>query len=249
MAEATFASKTEYVELSFSVPKPDAEVNDTRINGKVSMFTTTPANYTHFVTLHVSNTSIDGIQNVTKFENAIDIRKWVIVSSSKRSSFKTMLADIQYDIVKEKGKEYSWKAGIGGTFSSVNDTYLIPYSYKKAQNATFNIYGKKNIFLSEKLVRRLLFGVDIAYNMNLSGGYQYTGQHQDYPVVDNLERRDLEYLMSGYQAAGLTAIYSQKIKAGSETNLFVKANFKYINTTDFNFNNRYYGQISIGSNF
>lgn len=248
MAEGTYATKTENVEVSFSTPKPDAMVKDTRIEGKVTMFTT-KNELTHYMTGSFSNQAIDGTQHVTSFDNAIDQRKWVIISSSVRSKYKTTIINTQYDLIKEQSGEYSWKAGLGAYYASINDTYLLPNSYKRANNITLNVHGKKNFFLSNALSERLLVGINLQYNHNLSGEYKYSGQNPDYPIVKDLEEPDLEYLMSNYQAAEISATYSRKLASDKSTNLYIGMNFRYINTGDFNYTNRYFGQIKIGSNF
>lgn len=248
LAEAGYTSKTEDVEISFSVPKKDASVKDKLINAKI-LLTAGTKDFTHFFTAQFLDRKIDGIQNVTKFDNSINQRKWVIISSDVRSKYNTMTAIVKYDLVKERSDEYSWKSGLGAKYESIDDKYLIPASYKKATNVTINVYGKKNVFISENLVKRLLIGLDLSYNQNLSGEYKYTGQHKDYPVVNDLENADLQYLMANYQSAEVSAVYSQKLNNTNKANLFFKLNFKYVNTTDFSFNNRYYGQVSIGSNF
>lgn len=248
IAEGTYATKKEDVQVSFSTPKPDAMVNDRRINGKITLFTT-KNNLTHYFSGAFSNRLIDGTQHLTRFDNAIDQRKWVIVSSSIRSKYQTTIINAQYDLIKEQSDEYSWKAGLGANYTSINDTYLLPYSYKRANNITLNIHGKKNFFLSNPLSERLLVGMTLEYKHNLSGEYKYSGQNPEYPTVKDLEKPDLEYLISGYQAAEVSAVYSRKLNPEKKTNLYVEMNFRYINTDHFSYTNRYLGQIKIGSNF
>lgn len=248
MVEGTYDNKKEDVQVSFSTPKPDAMVDDTRIRGKITLFTT-KSDLTHYFSGSFSNRLIDGTQHLTQFNNAIDQRKWVIVSSSIRSKYKTTNINTQYDLIKERSDEYSWKAGLGVSYTSVNDAYLLPHSYKKAKNLLFNIHGKKNFFLSNLLSERLLIGMTLEYKHNLSGAYLYSGQNPDYPSVKDLEKPDLEYLISDYQAAEFAATYSRKLNAEKKTNLYLELNFRYINTSDFNYNNRYFGQIKFGAHF
>ena len=97
--------------------------------------------------------------------------------------------------------------------------------------------------------RRLLVGAHAGYNKNLSGGYRYGGSHADYVTVTAMEAVDALYLTSNYYRLGLSATYSQQLKAHSRTHLFAKAAFDYTHAQGDVFSHRSVLSVSLGCNF
>lgn len=98
-------------------------------------------------------------------------------------------------------------------------------------------------------MRRLLVGADYSYNKNLSGGYDYNGSNPGYIVVGEFEQVDSDYLNSSFWSAGVSATYSQKIKADLRASLYAKADFRYTKAISSDFSGRRVMQITVGCNF
>lgn len=200
----------------------------------------------HFLTLEYTDRDIDGIQYVTQKEPG---QGWITYHKNIRSTYKTQTATLDYDFVINRASEYTWKLGLGLKYENREDTYLLPHSEKNAENIAFQLRGKKNIFISDVLTKRLLVGADVSYNNNLSGKFDYNGETKDRAPIISFTQTDLNYLVSDFYSFGLNAIYSQNINEKTKANLFAKADFRYTKTSDFDFNNRHVVQITVGCNF
>lgn len=138
---------------------------------------------------------------------------------------------------------------IRDNIKNAEDEYLLPGSLKQGENMLFMLAGKKNLTLSNEKDKRLLFGLELAYQSNLSGVYHYGGAHPDYPSVTELEQRHFNYLASNYFAAGLPVTYSQKIKEDSRQVFFSRLSAEYTGINSYQFEDRSIVSLSAGLNF
>lgn len=196
------------------------------------------------------NRHIDGIQYVTQRDNSQAQQGWLSLAKYIRSTFKTQELGVKYSLTGKRGEEdYSWMADVSALYSKLNDEYILPYSYKQAENVLVTVGGKKNFLLSGDRESRLQVGVRAGLNRNLSGGYQYNGQHADYPTVTDLETNDWRYLASDFVRVELPVTYSVRIGEDRQRVLFVNAFGRYTKASSFGFDNRYTFGGSVGLNF
>lgn len=242
---ANYSAKVEDVEISFSTPRDDSSTKDQIWNTNLTIYTN-GKEYTHYLKLDYQDRSIDGIQYITKYDNT---EGWQSLYKSVRSTYKTKTAKALYTLMANRDEEYNWRVDAGVNYEKKNDTYILPYSVKNTENIAFSLGGKKNFALSDKRTKRLLIGAGIAYNKNLSGEYNYNGQHSDYSVVKYFEQTDLNYLISDYYTVNSSAVYSQRYNETTNATVFAKVNFSYSKTSDFDFSNRTRAEFSIGLNF
>lgn len=94
---------------------------------------------------------------------------------------------LDYRYVINRGMEYSWKLGAGVKYWKQEERYLIPVSTRDIENTRFEVNVKKNFFLSDNNLRRLLVGVNLGYNKNNKADYVYGGNYPDYRVDDRFD--------------------------------------------------------------
>ncbi|MDR0536471.1 MAG: hypothetical protein LBH04_00230 [Tannerellaceae bacterium] len=240
-----YSSRVEDAVFSFTTPERFGTVRENGWNGN-AVLNLTGNKVSHLLQAAYTYGNINGIQYVKR--NTTN-QGWLILHSNVRSAYQNETATLDYTFTANRGKEYKWKAGAGVYYMKKNDEYILPYSFKKAENLMLNINGKITAYRSDVLSRRLLLGAEAGYNMNLSGGYSYAGNHADYKIVTEMEQNDLNYLISDYYFLGCNAMYSQKVRDKDRANLYVKGALNYRKTADFNFDHRSFLLISIGCNY
>jgi len=240
-----YTYKVEDAEFSFTTPEKFGTAQEKVWNTK-ALLDLSGKKLSHHLQAVYTNCSINGIQYVQ--QNTTN-QGWQILQSNIRSTYQTEIASVDYSIIANRGTEYKWKAGAGVHYLKKNDEYLMPNSFKNAENLLFCINGKAMVYRSDKLSRRLLVGAEAGYNNNLSGIYSYNGNHADYKIVTELEQNDLNYLISDFYFFGGDVTYSQQIKESLGANLYIKGLFNYRMADKSMFDHRSFLQISIGFNY
>jgi len=187
----------------------------------------------------------EGIEYVQELDSSFDVAEWVTLAKYVRSKYSFRNLGLRYDMYAKKGSGYSWMAGVEMKHSKQSDKYLLPVSTLEADNCFWNLYAKKNFELCEK--SSLLAGVNVGYNSNLDGEYNYTGAYETSETVTNMYRNDFMYLVSDYYRFGAEATYSTFVS--DLTSLFVKAQFQYWAPKDSDFDRRTYTGLSVGITF
>lgn len=249
LLSGSYNYKVEKVESSFTTPREDASVKERIWNTNLQLFKDF-SNVTHFLTANYIYRDIDGIEAITQYDNSNTQEGYVTIARDIRSTYQTQTAGMSYDLTINRENEYLWKLGTTIRYHAIEDTYLQPRSEKRAESIIYNAHAKKNIiFANDPLSRRLLLSVDYDYSRNLSGGYEYNGSHEDYPVVTKLENRDADYLNASFHAIGASAIYSQQVSREQSPAVYLKGDIRYCKPSGHLFDDRYSFKISLGCNF
>ncbi|WP_133575058.1 DUF6850 family outer membrane beta-barrel protein [Pedobacter metabolipauper] len=248
LLSADYSVEAEDLQVSFEVPRDGASVLRHIWKAKLA-FIKEGTQTSHFLDFNYCNRNMDGIQYVTQRDNSSSQMGWQTLFKSVRSTYSTEQAGVQYHLTSNKGNAYSWKLSAGAVYEKLNDEYLLPNSVKQAENVLFNAGIKKNLALADKKSKQLLVGLDLGYNANISGVYNYGGAHADYPTVTGLEQNDFRYLTSSYASIGVPLVYSQKIKNDSQNMLFIKAQIQAQFTNSYQFNDRIFAGFNVGVNF
>lgn len=203
----------------------------------------------HFLKLDYQNRKIEGIEYVQKWEASEAGGDWVVYSKNVRSAYEMQHVKLDYGYVIQRGMEYAWKMGATVGYEKNEERYLIPASARDIRNLRFNVHAKKNFFLSDNNVKRLLIGADLGYNKNQKGDYTYGGYYPDYRIVSEFMRDDTHYLGSDYCSFDVSATYSQWVHERSKANLFAKVDWRYLKTNSYSFDHRMMMCVSVGCNF
>lgn len=245
LVSGNYSYKVEDVESSFENPQKFGTTKDKIWNSNIRLFVNGDR-FSNKLNIEYYKSNIDGIQYIQQNTSS---EGWITLHKNIRSTYSTESISADYSLIANRGNEYSWITGAGVAYLKKDDVYLLPYSEKKSENIVFNVNGKVNLFLSEKLSRRLLIGASAAYNNNISGKYAYNGSNPQYEVVTELEQGDQNYLTTNFYNLNAEITYSQKWDETQKANLFVKGSFSYQKTSDFDFGSRTYAQVSLGCNF
>ena len=248
LLEGSYTQKVETAEVSYTSPRKDGAVDDRNARLSLSLVER-GERVAHTFRLAYQWRHIDGIQYINQRDNSEAQTGWMELYHNVRSTYETNAADVAYSIVCPREDEYSWRVDLSGRYEHQEDEYLLPNSTKDHENLYAEAAGKLNIALGQKLERRLLLGARAGYNKNLKGGYRYGGPHADYVTVTGMEAADALYLTTDYYRLGLSATYSQQLKAHSRTHLFAKAAFDYVKADEHNLGHRSGISISLGCNF
>jgi hypothetical protein len=247
---ADYSVEAEKLQSSFITPKDVTSVVRHVWNGKISLKTGSDK-LEHLVDFNYYNRNIDGIQYITQRDNSEAQQGWITLFKNIRSTYSVQNAGVQYSLIgkKSQGNEYSWKLNAGLAYERLKDEYILPNSVKQVENAIITLNGNKNFSLPGKKTKRLLAGLELGYNSNLSGRYRYNGANPEYPTVTDLEQNDFNYLSSDYLAAKLPIVYAQQLKDDSKNIVFIKGSVQYIHTNSFSYKERYFTSLSAGVNF
>lgn len=245
---ADYNVEAEDLQYSFATPRDGASVLRKVWNTKLSL-QKTAGRLSHFADFTYYSRDMDGIQYITQRDNTAAQVGYVTLFKNIRSTYGTQRGGVQYSLVANRDQEYSWKINAGVIYEKLNDEYILPNSVKQAENVLFTLGGKKNFAISEVKAKRLMIGAELGYQSNISGTYNYGGQHADYPTVTGLEQNDFNYLTSNYVSVAVPVVYSQQLKEDSKTNLFVKASGQYVHTNSFDYHDRHSMSFSLGCNF
>ncbi len=197
------------------------------------------------VTVSYLNRATDGIEYIQELDQSFEVSEWVTLAKYVRSGYSYKEAAVNYEIYRKKGNDYSWRAGFDGQYSDKFDEYYLPASTLKAENLFFNIYGKKNFSLCKKSA--LLAGLNVGYNANLEGEYNYSGSYADSRVVTEMYANDILYMSSDYVKFGAELCFSTLV--GAKTSLFLKAKCQYYSPSDSAFDKRVYTDFTLGITF
>lgn len=235
------------VEDAFQSPTKAENVGSVKQNlwsGKLQLMNDGNS-FLHKVTLSYSDKQTDGIEYIQKLDNSFEVSQWVTLAKYVRSGYSYKEAQLNYEIYAKEGMGYSWRAGLNGEYSDKYDEYYLPASTLKAENLMFNVYGKKNFVLCGK--SSLLAGINVGYNANLSGYYNYSGSYTESVVVKEMYANDILFMASDYVKMGAELCFSTLV--GSKTSLFLQAACQYYSPCDSQFDKRMFTDISLGITF
>lgn len=248
--EGSYDVRAEIVEQTYTNPKKDAGVKDktARLNLTALRKGT---DYTHHIRAGYHLRDMEGIQYVTeKVTDAETLTsEWVVLYQSIRSTYTTQGATLNYALSRNRGTEYTWKLEADMIYSNKEDEYLLPHSWKTAENLWLGLSAKKNFVLGKRFHNRLLVNLHLGMNRNLGGEYVYGGSHADYLSVTALETADAQYLHCDYTRFGGSITYSQCVKPQEKMNIYVKASYNQISTSDYAYSRRTQFAISAGCCF
>ncbi len=247
--DANYSMKVEDLKENSTSPKNDGTTRDGAFTTNLRLFTNPDNAYSSYISLGYNDRRISGIEYITTWNNSTEDTGWVIQYKGVRSKYKTQIASAQYDLVKNRGGEYSWKLGAILNYTKQRDKYLLPESRMESERLEYGANAKVNIALSDKQVKRLLIAASATYNNGMSGVYEYNGQHPEYPVVTDLMQSEFNYSISDYARFNLSATYSQQLSEANKSNLFIKGSFTYDKAYSFDYNHRSLIHIGIGYEF
>lgn len=245
LASGEYYRKSETAVFSFTTPEKFGATKEDKWIVTASAYAD-GKKYTNIITAKYINSQIDGIQYITQNTST---EGWQILGKNVRSTYAYQDFTLDYSLVSRRDNEYSWRAGLILGYRKINDEYILPSSFKNAENRSITVNGKINIKVSEKLTRRLSIGGSFKYNDNINGAYNYGGNNPEYPVVIGLEQWDLNYLTTNYYQLVGDIQYSQKWKEASPAHVFIKGVFLFQKANDFDFGDRKIAQVSIGACF
>ena len=188
----------------------------------------------------------DGIEYIQELDQSFDVAEWVTLAKYVRSKYTSRVLDINYEYYIKSDYGYKWKFGVDMQHSYKFDEYLLPAASFKAENDFGQVYAKRNfIFGSGKST--LLAGLNLGYNENIKGEYNYTGAYSDAETVTDMYENDIRYMSTDYLKCGAELTYSTLVS--KNTSLFVKGAMQYFAPINSDFNRRVYTNFSVGITF
>lgn len=197
------------------------------INGNVQLLFN--GDFTNKVTLDYVSKNTDGIEFVQVLDNSFDVNRWITIAQHVRSKYKLTAASAKYDLFRNNDRGYSWKAGFNAEYTKTDDEYILPKSAFQAENFYAAVNATKNFNVGT--LSSLLVGLNLGYNTNIDGMYEYNGADPTSAVVEELYKRDLEFLTSDYVRAGLDISYSIGLSKKSVA-VFLRGSCQYLKPTE-----------------
>ena len=93
----------------------------------------------------------------------------------------------------------------------------------------------------------MLAGLNVGYNANLEGEYNYSGSYADSRVVTEMYANDILYMSSDYVKFGAELCFSTLV--GAKTSLFLKAKCHSYSPSDSAFDKRVYTDFTLEITF
>lgn len=190
-----------------------------------------------------------GIQYINEFNNSETNPGWKVLDHSVRSTYKTTAFNVDYSLIRNRADEYAWRVDAGISYQYQRDEYLLPDAHKSYKNIYSHLTAKYNAALGAKYNRRLLIAANGGFNHNIDGKYTYNASNPDFPTVTQLETGEIQYFSSNFWNLGASVSYSQQIKESNRMNAYARAEFNYVKTHSYDFNNRRYMAFAIGVTF
>lgn len=197
------------------------------------------------VTVSFADKKTDGIEYIQVLDQSFEVSEWVTKAKYVRSCYSYTTLAVDYELYAKNEDGYSWRAGFNGEYSDKFDEYYLPASTLKAENLLMNMYAKKNFALCRK--SSLLTGVNVGYNANLEGEYNYSGSYSESKVVKEMYANDILFMASDYVKFGAQACFSTLV--GPRTSFFVEAKCQYFVPSGSGFDNRLFTDFSVGITF
>ena len=188
----------------------------------------------------------DGIEYIQELDQSFDVAEWITLAKYVRSKYVYRELDMNFEYYLKSDNSYKWMFGAYFNHSYKFDEYLLPAASFKAENDYTELVAKRN-FIFDSGNSSLLAGLNLGYNENVKGDYQYTGAYSDSETVTDMYKNDIMFLSSDYLTVGGEATYSTLVS--KSTSLFVKGAVKYYAPFDNDFKNRIYTNISFGITF
>lgn len=216
-----YSMKIEDAFQSPSKPQNMGSTKQTVMTGNLQFIK--EGNYTSKVTLDYFDRNTDGIEYIQVLDKTYEVQKWVTVQKYVRSNYTLKGASVKYDLIKGNESGYSWRVGVSGEYTDLNDIYYLPRSIFQAENMFGSIYGKKNFKTGEKSF--LVIGLNAGYNTNIDGSFDYNGADPNSVVIKEFYEKDYAYLTSDYYRTGLSFTYS--VAVGKKSNaIFVNGDYQ-----------------------
>ena len=188
----------------------------------------------------------DGIEYIQEMDPSFDVAEWITLAKYVRSKYVSRVLDISYEYYIKSDYGYRWKFGVDMQHSYKFDEYLLPAASFKAENDYGQVYAKRNFILGSGK-STLLAGLNLGYNENIKGEYNYTGGYESSETVTDMYENDIRYMSSDYITVGGELTYSTLVS--NVTSLFVKGACKYYSPKGSSFDKRVYTSLSVGITF
>jgi hypothetical protein len=206
--------KTEAFETP-SKPRRRGTADNTTIAGKLQLLR--QGNITHKIIVEAAYAATDGIEYVQEYDSRYEVNQWITIAEYVKSAYSRFRASLAYDLFVGSRYDYSWKAGIKALYSRRQDEYLAPRSVFNTQNSYAELSAAKNFALGAS--SKILFGLQIGYNLNMGGEYRYGGPEAASLLVTDFYAKDLTYLTTDYVKTGGTLNWSYLLKAKTSIHL------------------------------
>ena len=201
--------------------------------------------FMHKASLSFVDKKTDGVEYLQELDSSFEVSEWITLGKYIRSRYTGKEASVHYELFAKKDGGYSWKAGLEGEYSDKFDEYLLPVSTLEAKNLLFNVYGKKNFAIGGK--SSLLAGLNVGYNANIFGEYNYSGAYGESETVTQMYKNDIAYMSSDYLTFGGQLTFSTLV--GEKTSMFLQVKCKYLSPKGSDFEKRTYTDFSLGITF
>lgn len=205
--------------------------------------------FTHLANVDFTSSKSNGIEYITQFQSGTESDGYYVKYKSTRSKYNNTKSKIKYELIRNQGNAFSWKAAAFVSYDKLDNKYLIQPSNMLTENLFLGASFDKLFLLSGARNSQLVVGGKLTFKNNLDGAYNYSGSDANSVTVTELERRNFEYFTSNYSDIEIPLTYSQQLREGSSSELFIKASGQILSTSNFNFDNRKSFLVSIGVTF
>jgi len=200
-------------------------------------------NNLNLVNLGMSNTNMRGIEYVQELDQAVDVRRWIVLYQSTRSTFDRMNIGVSYDFFRGRSEtDYAWRAGLFANYISNKDAYIIPVGIQDFTAVNLGIHAKYNWAINPQ--SQILFGARIMHHNSLNNEFAYHGPGADDRIITEFVIPDFEMRTMNHTLFGAEMTFHFRLQ---NTGFFAGQHLDYITAPDGL--NRIFYSVRVGFTF
>jgi len=198
-----------------TTPQRRGDTYNTTYNGSLQFLY--KGSVTHKVDVLANISATKGVEHLQIFRDDYVVKKWETLVQFTKSTFDQTDFALQYNAFIGSDFDYSWKIGIDGYYSDRLEKYIIPYSELMVRDFYAGLHAAKSVAFSAS--SQLLLELSGGYKNNMDGHYNYGGPDASHPVISNMYKHEVAYLLDSFTQIGCNVNYSFIFKSRSSANI------------------------------
>lgn len=241
-------SSVEDAEISFSNPQRTGTIYSNSLYTGLEL-RTKAAPSMHALSLRYDLDNIKGIQYISQYDNTESFRGFVELYRSIRYLSTHSRLDASYEWSWNENHAYEWLFGLNVGMSNQGESYVMPGSSAKIIGSYAGVTLRKVTVFNADIQPTLDVAFSGSFHKNHKAQLFLDRKFVDPFVAQKLLQHDSNYMGADLWTGDLSITYSQKVKANSNTTLFLKGHCRHINPVNVVLGDRFSVGATVGCLF